>query len=211
MGIFHCGKNTNLGGIKMEKVSRKNGLRIPRQIKFDTNEINSLDDEVEIKQGLATAENKKFKKAKVAESLQRKDLEWEKVERIPESANDLIVITKIKKLSAYVIAVTEKSPAKHRGVFVNRMQNYCLDAMEELLLANFIRIDSLENKKQREFHQKEAVIKLKMLGYIAMVALNSKCILKKQYKQIALQIGTTINLITAWKKSDDKRWRNRSK
>lgn len=46
-----------------------------------------------------------------------------------------------------------------------------------------------------------------MLGYISMIAENSKCILSRQYKQISLQIGEAVNLIAAWKKSDDDRWR----
>ena len=48
-----------------------------------------------------------------------------------------------------------------------------------------------------------------MLGYIAMLAEEAKCILPKQYKQIAIQIGEAINLIAAWKKSDDKRYAKR--
>ena len=48
-----------------------------------------------------------------------------------------------------------------------------------------------------------------MLGYISMIAENANCILSRQYKQISLQIGEAINLIAAWKKSDDDRWRNR--
>lgn len=42
-----------------------------------------------------------------------------------------------------------------------------------------------------------------------MVAENSNCILSKQFKQISIQIGEAINLIAAWKKSDDTRWSNR--
>lgn len=49
-----------------------------------------------------------------------------------------------------------------------------------------------------------------MLGYISMVAENSNCILSKQFKQISIQIGEAINLIAAWKKSDDTRWSNRT-
>lgn len=49
-----------------------------------------------------------------------------------------------------------------------------------------------------------------MLGYISMIAENSKCILSRQYKQISLQIGEAVNLIAAWKKSDDDRWRKRN-
>lgn len=137
-------------------------------------------------------------------------MELERIEKIPFNANDLMVITVVKKLGAYIIAVTEKSPAKYRGVFVNRMQNLSLEILELLLQANFVRIDSLDNKKKREEYQKDAIIKLKMLGYIAMVAENSKCILPKQFKQISIQIGESINLIAAWKKSDDNRWSNRT-
>ena len=102
-----------------------------------------------------------------------KDSELDKIEKISFNANDLIVITVVKKLGAYMIAVTEKSPAKYRGVFVNRVQNLSLEILELLLQVNFVRIDCLENKKKREEFQKDAIIKLKMLGYISMVAENS--------------------------------------
>jgi len=138
------------------------------------------------------------------------DKELEQVNKIPYNANDLVVITVVKKLGAYTIAVTEKSPKKFRGVFVNRMQNYCLDTLECLLEANFIRMDTIEKKIKREELQKEAIVKLKLLGYVAMVAENSGCILKKQYKQISLQLSEAINLISAWKKSDDERWKKQN-
>ncbi|MCI8347185.1 MAG: four helix bundle protein [Bacilli bacterium] len=128
---------------------------------------------------------------------------------MPTNANDLMVITVVKKLGAYIITVTEKSPKKFRGVFVVRMKNYCLDTLENLLEANFIRMDSLENKNKRAEFQKQAIIKLKLLGYISMLAEISGCILKRQYKQISIQVAESINLITAWKKSDDARWNNK--
>ena len=139
--------------------------------------------------------------------VELEDKELEAISKIPSNSNDLIVITVVKKLGAYVIAVTEKSPKKFRGVFINRMQNYCLDTLEFLLEANFIRIDSLTNKTKWEELQKEAIVKLKLLGYVAMVAENSGCILNRQYKQISMQLAEAINLIVAWKKSDDERWR----
>ena len=139
-----------------------------------------------------------------------KDKELEQIKKIPADANDLMAITVVKKMGAYIIAITEKSPAKFRGVFVNRMQNLCLETLECLLRANFIRIDCENNKRKREEYQKDAIVKLKMLGYISMVAENSNCILKKQFKQISIQIGEAINLIASWKKSDDSRWNNRN-
>lgn len=158
---------------------------------------------------VSRANNPKFDKKKVKEN-EEKDMELERIEKIPFNATDLMVITVVKKLGTYIIAVTEKSPAKYRGVFVNRMQNLSLEILELLLQANFVRIDSFDNKKKREEYQKNAIIKLKMLGYIAMVAENSKCILPKQFKQISIQIGESINLIAAWEKNDDNRWSNRT-
>ncbi len=191
----------------MLQVSRSNNLKIPKTLEDMNENLNSIDDKVVVKQVLTTANNQKFDKKKVKDNIE-KDSELEKIEKIPFNANDLIVITVVKKLGAYMIAVTEKSPAKYRGVFVNRMQNLSLEILELLLQANFVRIDCLENKKKREEFQKDAIIKLKMLGYISMVAENSNCILSKQFKQISIQIGEAINLIAAWKKSDDTRWSN---
>ena len=193
----------------MLQVSRDSNLKIPKKLEDYNGTENSIEDKVAVKQAIATAENKRFNKKEVAESVEN-DNELEKVNKLPFNANDLVVITVVKKLAAYTIAVTEKSPKKFRGVFVNRMQNYCLDTLECLLEANFIRIDAIEKKIKREELQKQAIVKLKLLGYISMVAENSGCILKKQYKQISIQLSEAINLTVAWKKSDDERWKKRN-
>lgn len=189
----------------MLQVSRANNLKIPKTVENIPNNLNSVEDKMAIKKALAIASDEKFSSSETIVD----DEELKKVEKIPFNSNDLIVITNVKKLGAYVIAITEKSPKKYRGVFVNRMQNYCLDTLEYLLEANFIRMDSVEHKKQREEYQKDAIVKLKLLGYIAMVAEASGCILKRQYKEITRQLAEGINLISAWKKSDDERFRKK--
>ena len=193
----------------MLQVSRDSNLKIPKKLEDCNGTENSIEDKVAVKQAIATAENKKFNKKEIEESVEN-DNELEKINKLPFNANDLIVITVIKKLAAYIITVTEKSPKKFRGVFVNRMQNYCIDTLECLLEANFIRMDAIEKKIKREELQKQAIVKLKLLGYVSMVAENSGCILKKQYKQISIQLSEAINLTVAWKKSDDERWKKRS-
>ena len=193
----------------MLQVSRDSNLKIPKKLEDANGVENNIEDKLAVKQAIATANNKKFNKKSEIEKIED-DKELEQVNKIPFNANDLMVITVVKKLAAYTIAVTEKSPKKFRGVFVNRMQNYCLDTLECLLEANFIRMDAPEKKAKREELQKEAVVKLKLLGYVSMVAENSGCILNKQYKQISIQLSEAINLTTAWKKSDDERWRKRS-
>lgn len=191
----------------MLQVNRDSSLKIPKQIEVYEKGSNSVDDTVAVKKAIATANDKKLNTKELKEKVEIEEKELEVISRIPSNSNDLIVITVVKKLGAYVIAVTEKSPKKFRGVFVNRMQNYCLDTLEFLLEANFIRMDSQTNKTKREKLQKEAIVKLKLLGYVAMVAENSGCILNRQYKQISMQLAEAINLIVAWKKSDDERWR----
>ena len=124
----------------MLQVSRTNNLKVPKTLENTIDNLNSVDDKVAVKQALATANNQKFNKNKVKENIE-KDGELERIEKIPFNANDLMVITVVKKLGAYIIAVTEKSPAKYRGVFVNRMQNLSLEILELLLQANFVRID----------------------------------------------------------------------
>lgn len=193
----------------MLQVSRDSNLKIPKKLENINGVENSIDDKLAVKQAIATADNKKFNKKSETEKTED-DNELEQVNKIPFNANDLMVITVVKKLTAYTIAVTEKSPKRYRGVFVNRMQNYCLDTLECLLEANFIRMDAQEKKTKREELQKEAVVKLKLLGYVSMVAESSGCILNKQYKQISIQLAEAINLTVAWKKSDDERWRKRS-
>ena len=189
----------------MLQVNRTNNLKIPKIVENVIDEQNIASDKFAIKHGVATANNQKINKNDIKD-----DIELNKINKIPFNSNDLIVITYAKKLCAYVITVTEKSPKKFRSVFVSRMQNYCLDTIEFLLKANFIKVDCENNRIKRQNYQKEAIVKLKLLGYIAMVAESSGCILTKQYKQISMQLAETINLIVSWKKSDDERWKKRN-
>lgn len=192
--------------VVVNRVSRDNSLKIPKKLDIIIDKPNSLDDELEVRSAIATAEDKRFNKEEQKKLLEKEDIDLKIIDKIPSNASELMVITVVKKLSAYVTLVTQKSPKKFRGVFVNRMQNYCLDALEYLLNANFVRMDSIEKKKKREDFQKDAIIKLKMLGYISMLSANVGCILPKQYKQISMQTAEAINLTAAWKKSDDVRW-----
>ena len=85
----------------MLQVSRTNNLKVPKTLENTIDNLNSVDDKVAVKQALATANNQKFNKNKVKENIE-KDGELERVEKIPFNANDLIVITVVKKLGAYI-------------------------------------------------------------------------------------------------------------
>jgi hypothetical protein len=137
------------------------------------------------------------------------DKEFDTVTKIPADAGDLVVFTAVKKLTTYVILTTEKSPKHFRGVFVNKMQNYCIECLELLFRANLIHMLNENDFETRQNFQAEAISKLKLLGYISATAENVGCVLPKQFKHISMLLGTAINLITAWRKSDSCKYREK--
>lgn len=162
----------------------------------------SYDDRVATAKGVAKGEGEKFQET---DEVKNEIEGAQEGSKIREGTSELLVITKLKKLAAYVITITEKSPKKFRAVFINRMQNYCLDCLENLIEANSLRLDSLKNIEKRKDCQHYAYLKLKLLAYMAFLSLESQCILKKQYQQISLQVADCINLLVAWRKSDAAR------
>ena len=115
--------------------------------------------------------------------------------------SDLYVVTKVKELTKYVITVTEKSPKKFRFTLVTRLQNYCLDALEHIVRANMLKV---ENSERLEL-QSEAGRKLKLLGYFAMICMETGCILPNQFENISKLQAESIMFLGKWITSDKKR------
>ena len=128
------------------------------------------------------------------------------VVRIAKS--ELSVITKAKDLCSYIMTVTDKSPKRFRFTLVSRLQNYALDIIEHLIMANEIFVSAGDGRSaaQRLAHQRKAMSTLKLLGYISELAMKQECILPKQYEQITKQIYDTQNMLGAWMNSDKKRY-----
>lgn len=187
----------------MNTTGRHNGLKLQKDIPAVKGNQESDEDKIAIAKGVARANGERFNEEDVFKDPQT---DADKETKVRANSSELMVITKTKKLTAYVITITEKSPKHFRAVFVNRMQNYCLDCLELLIEANSLRMDNSKNKEKRKNCQHEAYLKLKLLGYIAFLALENKCIIKKQYQQISLQTADCINLLTAWRRSDAERY-----
>ncbi len=69
--------------------------------------------------------------------------------------SELSVITKAKELCSYVMTVTDKSPKRFRFTLVSKLQNYALDVIENLYIANEIyvlpgRRDQAERRQMRQ-------------------------------------------------------------
>ena len=123
--------------------------------------------------------------------------------------SELAVILKAKELCSYVMTVTEKSPKRFRFTLVSRLQNYALDVVEELYIANeiFVPGGGQKQAEERLSQQRKAQTSLRLLGYIAQLAMEQECILPKQYEQITRLIYDCRNLLGAWMNSDRKRFR----
>ena len=124
-----------------------------------------------------------------------------------QKQSELTVVTKAKDLCSYIIVVTQKSPKHFRYTFVSRMQNLALSVIENLFRANDVfvtKADTIKKKERLDF-QRSAMTDLKVLGYIALLSMEQKCILTKQYEQIAKMVTDCQNLLGAWINSDRKR------
>ena len=117
-----------------------------------------------------------------------------------EKKSDLYVITKVKELTKYIITITEKSPKKYRFTLVARMQNYCLDIIENLFLANKMLLGSARYEKQQE-----ASRKLSLVGYLGMLYAECGCILPNQYEHLAKLQAEALLFLGKWIASDKKR------
>ncbi len=53
-----------------------------------------------------------------------------------EKKSQLYVLVKAKELTNYLITVTEKSPKKFRFTLVNRLQNYTINIVKSIFMAD---------------------------------------------------------------------------
>lgn len=123
--------------------------------------------------------------------------------------SELHVIMRAKDLCSYVIQITEKSPKKYRFTFTSRMQNLCMEIIEDIYLANETFISSIDTEKQfqrRLDYQHSALTKTRVLAYFANLALENKVILSRQFAQISKMTTECQYLLGGWIRKDRERF-----
>ena len=125
--------------------------------------------------------------------------------------SEFAVLAKAKSLGSYVFEVTGKSPKKFRGTSVYRLQDLSLGVVEGIYRANAIRIvhddgPSAHGVHQRAQLQDSAILDLKTLCYLSMLAAEQGCLLFKQYECISKQADEVSRLLFSWSKSDRRRY-----
>ena len=84
------------------------------------------------------------------------------------------------------------------------------DIIENLYYANSVYVKGKEDYThigKRNAYQKRAYVKVKMLLYFALIARENQCILPKQHEQISTQAYEVNRMITAWARSDLRRYK----
>lgn len=121
--------------------------------------------------------------------------------------SDLTVIVKAKDLAGYVLTATDKSPKRFRFTLVAKLQGYALDIVEDLYRANEVYVAEGDAKaaERRLEHQHSAITEMRLLGYMAQLAMEQGCILPRQYEQMAKRLHDCRNLCGAWINADRKR------
>jgi len=130
---------------------------------------------------------------------------------MPSAQSELTVITRAKELCSYIMTVTDKSPKKFRFTLVSKLQGYALNTLEYLYYANEVHVQQgdIIRGEERISLQRKALTELRLLGYMAQLAMEQKCILPKQYEQITKLVYDCRNLLGAWMNSDRRRFGNR--
>lgn len=126
---------------------------------------------------------------------------------MPAAQSELSVITKAKDLCSYIMTVTDKSPKRFRFTLVAKLQGYALNIIESLYRANevYVRRGDAVRAGQRLDFQHQALTEIKLLGYMAQLAMEQGCILPKQYEQITKKAHDCQNMAGAWINSNRKR------
>ena len=121
--------------------------------------------------------------------------------------SELTIITKSKDLCSYIMIITQKSPKHFRFSFVTKLHNLSISVIENLFRANdvYISRQDVQSQKERLRYQRTAMTDLRILAYIALLSMEQKCILSKQYEQIARKVSDCENLLGARMNSDRRR------
>ena len=70
--------------------------------------------------------------------------------KVEKQTSELKVFTASRKLLAYVVQATEKSPKKFKATFVDRLRNLVLSSNGNLIRANLCRLDEISRRIDRK-------------------------------------------------------------
>ena len=125
-----------------------------------------------------------------------------------KDTGELVVITRARSFSKYVLNVTRSMPKDFRFVISANMQRLALSILENLIRANHVNVQPNNTKAwQKRFDfQTQASADLQVLEYLTAYAYEEKAMLQKQFVQISKQGAEVAHFLAAWKQSDARRF-----
>ncbi len=103
----------------------------------------------------------------------------------------LLIITKIKKTIVYLDNIVDNFPLKET-ILRDNLKNSIYQLLEIAYRAN-INVD-----EKRLIHQKELLVKMKMLDFYIKISCDKKIINYKKYEKIGVHLLMITKLIQAW-------------
>lgn len=126
-----------------------------------------------------------------------------------QKASELSVLTKAREMCGYVMQATAKSPKQFRFSFVGKMQNLAIEVIECIFKANDTFVGGPLKARlaaERLNFQRRALTNIKILAFLAMLAMEQKCLTMKQYEQISMFCGDCGSMLAGWMNSDRRRF-----
>jgi len=108
-----------------------------------------------------------------------------------KKADKLLIITKIKKTIVYLDNIVDNFPLKET-ILRDNLKNTIYQLLEIAYRAN-INVD-----EKRLIHQRELLVKMKMLDFYIKISCDKKIINYKKYEKIGVHLLMITKLIQAW-------------
>lgn len=124
----------------------------------------------------------------------RRPYKIDTIDRAKDRQQEMAVFTGAKKLTEYILVITQKSPKKFRWSMVSKLQNSSIRIVELLYLANF-------DKDNRAKYLKECNVELSLLDFYAEASKRMQAINIKQMLNIGKQLLEVRKMLQGWIKS----------
>jgi hypothetical protein len=121
---------------------------------------------------------------------------------------EMEVVTEAKKLEYHTLVITsneKRYPKKYRFSIVNRMQDYAMNIIGDLMEANDISLNDLIDRQMRLRLQRSALRNCRLLLHYIEVSYRLQFIDSGSFEHWAKIANSVRNMIAAWYLSDKNR------
>lgn len=121
--------------------------------------------------------------------------------------NEFKIITKAKDLVKHTFEMTNEKrfPKKYRFTIVNRLQDLTIDIFQFIQEANELDLADPQEYRERNYDQKKALTKCKLVLFLLELSLEKGLISSDQCAAWTKKVTDVKYMTAAWKKQDQQR------